>query len=126
VILADTSIWIDYLRGSKPEMQTLLTNGQIVMHPYIVAEIALGSLKDRTKTFALMESLWQVNVAHLQEVRHMIEAHKLYSKGIGLTDAHLVASCLITPGVQLWTRDEGLNSIAVSLGVCHSPLNPIQ
>ena len=118
MILADTSIWIDYLRDKEPEMQALLTAGRIVMHPYVVAEIALGSLKNRSRTFHLMESLWQVNVAGLQEVRHMIETHSLYSRGIGLTDAHLIASCLITPGIQLWTRDERLNNIASALRVC--------
>jgi predicted nucleic acid-binding protein len=117
VILADTSIWIDHLRGSKSEMQKLLGAGQIVMHPFVVGEIALGSLKHREKTFALMESLWQVKVAQLDEVRHMIEAHSLYSKGLGLTDAHLIASCLLTPGTQLWTRDTALDRSAKSLGI---------
>jgi predicted nucleic acid-binding protein len=117
VILADTSIWIDHLRGRKTEMQKLLSVGQIVMHPFIVAEIALGSLKHRHKTFALMESLWQVRLAELSEVRKMIEGHRLYSKGLGLTDAHLIASCLLTPGTQLWTRDSALDKAAKSLGI---------
>jgi predicted nucleic acid-binding protein len=47
----------------------------------------------------------------------MIEVHSLYSKGIGLTDAHLIASCLITPGTQLWTRDIRLGSVARALGI---------
>jgi predicted nucleic acid-binding protein len=85
VILADTSIWIDLLRGGKPEMQTLLQDGQIVMHPFIVAEVALGSLRNRHQTFALMESLWMVRVAHLDEIRKMIQAHSLYSRSLGLT-----------------------------------------
>ncbi len=117
MILADTSVWIDYLRGHKPEMLPLLVAGKVVMHPCIVAEVALGSLKNRNRTFALMESLWQVNVAELHEVRHMIEAHSLYSNGIGLTDAHLIASCLITPGIQLWTRDARMRQIASRLGI---------
>jgi len=117
VILADTSIWIDLLRGGKPEMQTLLQDGQVVMHPFIVAEVALGSLRNRHQTFALMESLWMVRVAHLDEIRKMIEAHSLYSRGLGLTDVHLLASCLITPGVQLWTRDASLEKAAMALGV---------
>jgi predicted nucleic acid-binding protein len=117
VILADTSIWIDLLRGGKPEMQTLLQDGQVVMHPFIVAEVALGSLRNRQQTFALMESLWMVRVAHLDEIRKMIEAHSLYSRGLGLTDVHLLASCLITPGVQLWTRDASLEKAAMALGV---------
>lgn len=107
MILADRSIWIDHLRGRKTEMQRLLSAGQIVMHPFIVGEIALGSLKHRRKTFALMESLWQVRVAELGEVRQMIEAHRLYSKGLGLTDAHLIASCLLTPGTQFHAHSYG-------------------
>ncbi len=124
MILSDTSIWIDFLRSGKPEMQKLLAAGQIAMHPFIVAEVALGSLKNRQTTFALMESLWHVKVAQLDEVRHMIEAHQLYSKGLGLTDAHLLASCLITPGTLLWTRDASLAKAAQALGVHFSYTTP--
>lgn len=117
MILADTSVWVDYLRGQKPKMQNLLMVGEIAMHPYVIAEVALGSLKNRRRTFALMESLWPVKVADLREVRQMIEAHSLYSTGIGLTDAHLVASCLLNPGIKLWTRDARLQQIAIRLGI---------
>jgi len=117
MILADTSIWIDYLRDRDPKMERLLGSGQIVMHPFIVAEIALGSLHNRRKRLEDMDALLEVRVAQLHEVRHMIEAHALYSKGIGLTDAHLVASCLMTPGTQLWTRDGDLKRVAKTLGI---------
>jgi hypothetical protein len=117
VILADTSIWIDHLHGNNPELQELIERGRIVMHPFIVAEVALGSLRNRRKTFALMEALWQLDVAYLEEVRNMIEIHTLYSKGIGLTDAHLIAACLMTPGTFLWTRDIRLAAVAKTLGI---------
>jgi predicted nucleic acid-binding protein len=87
------------------------------MHPFIVAEIALGSLHNRRKRLDDLEALIEVRVAQLNEVRHMIEVHTLYSKGIGLTDAHLIASCLLTPGTQLWTRDKPLQKVARDLGV---------
>jgi len=119
VILADTSVWIDYLRNpeSNSELGKLLRGGQIVMHPFIVAELSLGSLRNRQKILSEMESLLEVKVAQLGEVRHMIEAHTLYSKGIGLTDAHLIASCLLTQGTQLWTRNGNLKKVARALGV---------
>jgi predicted nucleic acid-binding protein len=98
-------------------MEERLSSGQIVMHPFVVAEIALGSLRNRHERLSEMESLLEVKVAQLHEVRHMIEAHSLYSKGIGLTDAHLIASCLLTPGTQLWTRDGALQRAAATLGV---------
>jgi predicted nucleic acid-binding protein len=117
VILADMSIWIDHLHRNNPELQELIERGRIVMHPFIVAEVALSSLRNRRKTFALMESIWQLDVAYLEEVRNMIEIHTLYSKGIGLTDAHLIASCLMTPGIFLWTRDIRLAAVAKTLGI---------
>jgi predicted nucleic acid-binding protein len=117
MILADTSIWIDHLRNRDSEMENLLGRGQIVMHPFIVAEIALGSLHNRQQILGAMDALLEVRPAQLDEVRHMIEVRSLYSKGIGLTDAHLVASCLITPGTQLWTRDGALQRLAMALGI---------
>jgi predicted nucleic acid-binding protein len=122
MILADTSIWIDHLRSSNPEMQQRLSTGQIAMHPFIVAEIALGSLRNRRKRLDDLEALLEVRVAQLYEVRQMIEVRALYSKGIGLTDAHLIASCLMTPGTQLWTRDVPLQKVARDLGVLVSQL----
>ena len=87
------------------------------MHPFVVAEIALGSLRNRRRTLEPLEGLRQVRVAEISEVRKMIEAHALYSRGIGLIDAHLLASCLLTPGTRLWTRDARLRNVARLLGV---------
>jgi hypothetical protein len=115
VILADTSVWIDFFRADDPEMRMYLRNEQVLMHPFVVAELALGSLHNRRKTLAELDRLPQMQVAQLDEVRRMIEFHSLYSKGIGLTDVHLIASCLITPGTQLWTRDARLAAIAQTL-----------
>jgi predicted nucleic acid-binding protein len=117
MILADTSIWVDHLRGGNPVMENLLRRGQIVIHPFVVAEIALGSLHHRRQRLEELEALLEVKVAQLNEVRHMIEAHTLYSKGIGLTDAHLLASCLMTPGTQLWTRDGAMEKVARALEI---------
>ncbi len=117
MILADTSIWVDHLRSRNTAMEEQLSKGQILMHPFIVAEIALGSLHNRRNRLGELEALLEVTVAQLNEVRHMIEAHSLYSKGIGLTDVHLIASCLLTPGTQLWTRDSALQKVAKALGI---------
>ncbi|MGD0793602.1 MAG: type II toxin-antitoxin system VapC family toxin [Terriglobales bacterium] len=122
MILADTSIWIDHFRSGNKEMRKHLNEGQIVIHPSIIAELALGSLQERTlqertKTLALLDLLPQVQVAQLSEVRRMIEARRLYSLGIGLTDAHLIASVFINPSTLLWTRDKRLRKAAEGLGI---------
>ena len=117
MILADTSVWIDHLRSGNKDMRTHLDQGRIVIHPFIIAELALGSLKDRTKTLALLDLLPQVRVARLNELRITIEARRLYNLGIGLTDAHLIASVLIDSPTLLWTRDRRLRHVAENLGI---------
>ena len=98
-------------------MRKLLNQGQIVIHPFIIAELALGSLKQRTRTLALLDLLPQLRVAQLSEVRQMIETRRLYSLGLGLTDAHLIASVFLNPPTLLWTRDKPLRKAAEALGI---------
>lgn len=117
MILADTSIWIEHLRSGSKELHKLLNQGQIVIHPFIIAELALGSLRERTQTLALLDLLPQVRVAQMNEVRQMIEARRLYSLGLGLIDAYLIAAVLLNPPTRLWTRDKQLRKIAEALGV---------
>jgi predicted nucleic acid-binding protein len=117
LILADTSIWIDHLRSGNRQLRTLLDQGQIVIHPFIIAEIALGSLRERAKTLVLLDLLPQVRVARLSEVRLLIEARRLYSLGVGLTDAYLIASAFINSPTLLWTRDKRLRKAAEGLGI---------
>lgn len=122
MILADTSVWIDHLRSEDENLQHHLNQGQIVIHPFIVAEIALGSLRDCTRTLTLLDLLPQVRVAQLNEIRTLIEARHLYNLGIGLIDIHLIASALIDPPTVLWTRDKPLRKTAEALGI-HSRLD---
>jgi hypothetical protein len=117
MILADTSIWIDHLRAGNKELRELLNQGQIAIHPFIIAELALGSLGQRDKTLALLDLLPQVRVAQLSEVRHTIEARSLFGLGIGLIGAQLIASAFINPPTLLWTRDKRLRKVAERLGV---------
>ena len=117
MILADTSVWVDHFRFGDEDLSDLLRSRSILMHPFVLAELALGSLTQRTKTLTLLEQLPSAKVAHLPEVRHMIEQRSLFTRGIGLIDAHLVASALIDPRATLWTRDKRLRSVAEEIGV---------
>jgi hypothetical protein len=117
MILADTTIWIGHFRLGNSEMRRQLERRNIAIHPFIAAELALGSLQERGRTLAWLDFLPRVRVAQIGEVREMIEMRSLYSRGIGLTDAHLIASCLLQPSTLLWTYDKELSSVAESLGV---------
>jgi hypothetical protein len=117
MILADTTIWIDHFRSENRAMGDQLNSRNIVMHPIIVGELALGPLRDRAKTLAWLDLLPHVRMAQLSEVRQMIESRRLYSQGIGLADAHLIASVLIDPPTMLWTKDKRLSSVAAALNI---------
>jgi predicted nucleic acid-binding protein len=119
VTLADTSVWIAMFRTGayKAELNKLIENDQLCIHPFLVAELSFCSLPDRTKTLAFLDRLIQLHPVQLADVRHMIKSRSLASTGIGLTDAHLVASCLATPGTQIWTLDGKLGRVAESLGI---------
>jgi predicted nucleic acid-binding protein len=117
LILADTSVWIDHFRAGNKELQRALNSGQIVIHPWIVAGLALGSLRDRAKTLAMLDLLPQVRVARMTELRLTIEARHLYNLGIGLTDAHLIAAVFLNPPTLLWTRDKQLRRVAESFAI---------
>jgi len=115
VILADTSIWIEHFRSGNKELRRALNLGEVVIHPWIVAELALGSLHDRSRTLSMLDLLPQVRIAATNELRHMVETRRLYSLGIGLTDAHLIASALLSPPTLLWTKDRQLRKVAEAL-----------
>ena len=117
MILADTSVWVDHLHQGDARLAGLLEAGQIICHPLVVAEIALGSLKARARVLGLLDGLPALPAAQAHEVWHMIETHGLHGRGIGFVDAALAASCLLVPGTRLWTRDRRLGTIAVALGI---------
>jgi hypothetical protein len=98
-------------------MRQHLNQGRIMIHPFVTAELALGSLRDRSNTLALLDLLPQLPMAQISEVRTLIEARRLYGLGIGVIDAHLIASVLIGPPTLLWTRDKRLQKVAQDLGI---------
>jgi predicted nucleic acid-binding protein len=117
VILADTSVWVDHLRSGDARLAGLLQAGRIVGHAFVVAEIALGSLRDRVRVLRLLDDLPALPVAGEDEVRLLIERRRLFGRGIGFVDASLLASCLLEPGSVVWTRDRTLDAVARDLGL---------
>ena len=117
MILVDTAIWLDHLRRGEPRLAELLDHGAVLMHPFVLGEIACGELKDRTEMLQLLKELPRTQVASSDEALAYIERYRLYNKGIGWVEANLLASVEMTTGARLWTRHRVLNSVAVSLGL---------
>ena len=116
MILVDTSVWVDHLRRGDTKLAALLESAQVVIHPFVVGEIACGSLADRKTVLELLQDLPTVTVADTDEVLGFIERHRLFGKGIGYVDAHLLAAVALTDGSALWTRDKRLRAVADALG----------
>jgi hypothetical protein len=98
------------------------------MHPFVIAELSLYSWPDRLTVLATLEDMPTATVAGLEEVREMIEIRSLYDIGIGLVDAHLLSSIILSPiPTELWTADSNLAEAADTLGVLSTfPLPRIQ
>lgn len=116
MILVDTSVWIDHFRQGVPELVDRLVRGDVVMHPFVIAELACGKLANRDATLELLQQLGSITVAEHGEVMSFIRGRKLYGRGIGYVDVHLLAAAAID-GCQLWTKDKLLRESAVSLGL---------
>jgi predicted nucleic acid-binding protein len=117
MILVDTSVWIDHLRSGDALLAALLDRGQVLAHPFVIGELALGSLRQRDVVLEALQDLPQATVATDAEVRHFIAGHALFGLGIGYVDVHLMAAVQLTPGTSLWTRDKRLHAAAEKLGL---------
>ena len=116
MVLVDTSIWVDHLRCRDHPLQGVLQEGQVLSHPMVIGELACGHLTNRRKILALLGALPSAKIATHEEVMALIEERALAGQGIGIVDAHLLASCLLTH-VLLWTEDRNLNRVAKSLAL---------
>ncbi len=115
MILVDTSIWVDHFRSSDVRLAALLGANQVLTHPFIVGEIAMGNLSRRSLVLGDLDDLPTVVVAEDAEVRLLIERASLFGLGIGYVDAHLLAAVRLTPGARLWTRDRRLADVAAGM-----------
>ncbi len=117
MILVDTSVWIDHLARGDSELQSLLEEGEVFMHPYIVAEIALGSLTQRDETVGALQALPEIPSARHTEAMAFLNNERLFGIGIGYADLHLLAATRLAAGTRLWTRDRRLLQAALKLNL---------
>jgi predicted nucleic acid-binding protein len=119
MILVDTSIWIDHLRGGDDDLVHMLNSSQVLTHPFVLGELACGNLRNRREVLTLLKDLPRIDVATDDEVLYYIERHSLMGRGNGYDDAHLLAAASLIEFTQLWTRDKRLRNVAASLGLAH-------
>lgn len=117
MVLVDTSVWIDHFRKHDDVLAELLIKNNVLTHPFVRGELALGNLRQRDIILNLLDNLPQAGVAYSEEINFFIEKNALFGLGIGLIDVHLLASAKIAQNTMLWTRDKKLMSAAVRLNL---------
>jgi predicted nucleic acid-binding protein len=117
MILVDTSIWLGHLGHTDERLQALLEDGQVLGHPFVLGEIALGHLRQRAAILRDYRALPEAIVAGDHEVLGMIDRLSLASCGIGYVDAHLLAATRLTAGASLWSHDRHLAAAASRLNL---------
>jgi hypothetical protein len=117
VILVDSSVWIDHLRRADAILTDLLDRQQVLIHPFVIGELALGHLQPRDMILEVLMHLDRVIVAHDDEVMRLIEQERLFGLGLGYVDVHLLASVRLTLETSLWTRDKRLSAAAERLSI---------
>lgn len=124
MILVDTSVWIDHFRRGEPELARLLDRGQVLMHPFVVGELACGNLRNRDEVLDLLERLPRAATASEIEARLFLERHVLMGRGLGYIDVHLLASVALDATAHFWTKDRRLAAAAADLGLPLRRLRP--
>ena len=127
MIIIDASVWIAYLKlrdatrlrqSSNVRLGAVLAGEErqtVLMHPFVMGELALGGLSSATK--ALLDGFTPATVASISEVRALIE-RSLVGCSVGYTDAHLLASARLMRA-KLWTLEIRLAVAAADLGCAY-------
>ncbi len=116
MVLADTSIWIKHFRHREPTLADRLSEGLVLMHPFVSGELACGNLKDRAAILSDLQALTQSRLASNAEVLQLIEDRRLWGRALGWLAAHLLASALLS-NCRFWTLDIRLAKAAAELGL---------
>ena len=118
MVLADSSVWVGHFRAQDPRLIPLLEEGSVLMHPFVMGEIACGHFKNRARVLAQLDALPVAATASHDEVMQFVEVWKLAGRGIGWIDTHLILSALLSD-CTLWTLDVRLKNAAIHVGVRH-------
>jgi predicted nucleic acid-binding protein len=119
MILVDTSVWIDHLRTGDAQLSERLNDGRVLIHPFVLGELACGNLGNRETVLSLLKNLPTAPLASDDEVLFFIDRNQLMGKGIGYIDVHILAAVSLANSGRLWTRDKRLHAVAMTLGLSH-------
>ena len=117
MIIADTSVWVEFLRSREPvhtRLNDLLERGMVLAAEGIFGELLCGARSRHESD--ILETYWR-NLPKTDETGLWIEAGRLSSvqglpaRGVGLVDAAILALAART-GADIWTLDRRLRDAA--------------
>lgn len=117
MMLVDTSVWVDHLHRTVTPLAEALEREEVVTHPFVIGELACGTLARRREVLDLLDALPRAVVATDEEAMTLIDQRRLMGKGLGYIDVHLLASAMLSEAAQLWTRDRRLLAAAGDLRI---------
>ncbi|MEK7795790.1 MAG: PIN domain-containing protein [Candidatus Hydrogenedentota bacterium] len=116
MILADTSVWIEYLRSKDADFAVMVSERRIAMHELVIGELACGTLPERGRSLDNFRELPRLSTTQDREVGFFIEQYRLWGRGLGIVDVHLLVSAALS-GARLWTHDVRLHHAAEELEI---------
>jgi predicted nucleic acid-binding protein len=114
---------VNHLRCGLPRLATRLLEGEVLIHPWVMGELACGNLRDRGQVLSLLQGLPAAVVASDEEVLLLIERDQLMGRGVGYVDVHLLASARLSR-CRLWTQDRRLAAVAMEQGLVEPEAGP--
>ena len=88
----------------------------MLCYPFVIGELACGNLEKRNQVLALLSALPEARLASHGEALHLVDTNRLFGRGLGWIDVHLLASALLSE-CGLWTLDKPLANTAKGLGI---------
>ena len=120
-VLVDTSVWVRFLGNRAPYaagLDELLDRDEVAGHEFIYGELLIGDKGGRGALLANYARMDQAPMVPHDDVALFVRERRLYGRGIGWIDAHLLASALVGR-LRLWTADSPLATVATELGVSY-------
>ena len=117
MIVVDSSIWVDHFRSHNEVLSELLVGQDIVQHPFITGELAMGSLRQWQDTVDELRALPQLPVVSDERLYTFVFANHLFGSGLGFVDVHLLAAACGAGDTKIWTRDARMAASAGSMGI---------